>query len=666
MSKPNWYKENRDEAMNVFADSSDDSKIAASSPIYPTSSETHPYRKNNGTAVEPGTVTLFKQKFPYSQLSRGNGACYFNAVFAAILHDCVGDAKKWCKFRQRLEILFSSASFADGKNINDFIVQIDEDKEFPTREKVNEILTKRGDENIVTQLAKNLLVDSYGQLLIDSSKEFIIQEAANFYFEWNDITGKVKTPQQQWNALINDYKSLNERADSTLKNGERKTLTEALDFIKAELIKEIVKDSELLDSFWTNVVDRNKGDLTYGLQNLGLYEAAKRDGKLAATYDGNQIKPFFDFLYPESRIVSISNDGMQRAISVDGHPKKDTIYLYNPNGHAHFSVLHADLDKRIFNDLSQLATSVDTRKLYDSPKNQKDLLGTEPSARKMIWAEVELARSSSIAKMQEGTDKSAISLVEQFSKSNNPILEKGIKSYTPLEAAEEKFTAAKQELHKKLEEKIRTGEIKVDSSEEAKHTIIEKEILEYSAKGILSKALRANAIEKRAKTEAGKKKNLVNKITFETIKKDYAEVPNSSGKLEIQFGRRYTRKDFIGDAATKLKFNDTNFGDNSFANCTFTNCDFSKNSGKRLNFVNCTFDEGCVLPENLRNKDNNFVGCKFNKEIFEGMTNADELKIKLGILTDAVTKDGFYQSEKPSSSISSGAAFKLRASIRSH
>ncbi len=315
----------------------------------------------------------------------------------------------------------------------------------------------------------------------------------------------------------------------------------------------------------------------------------------------------------------------------------------------------------------EVITYIKEKSLTEEQK--MELINIALSAGKMICAEVELARSSSIAKMQEGMikmlenptskDKATISLVEQFAKSNNPILEKGTETYTPLEAAKEKITAAKQELHKKLEEKIKAGKIKVDGSEEAKHTISKKEIIEYSAKGILSKALRANAIEERVKTKVGKQENLVSGITFETIKAKYDEVPDSSGNLKIQFGRRYVRKEFVGDATKKLEFNNSNFGDNSFANCTFTNCDFTGNSGKRLNFANCTFGEGCVIPKDLKTLKMNFAGCKFNEKIFDSMSNADELKTKLGIPTGAVVEDGFYQSEKPSASISSGAAFKL-------
>ncbi|MES2961320.1 MAG: hypothetical protein V4694_02940 [Pseudomonadota bacterium] len=372
MSKPNWYKENRDEAMREFLEQSPTHgatpNIAVASPIFPTSSEKHIYRKKNGTVVAPASVISFQTKFPYSQLSRGDGACYFNAAFAAILHDCVGDAEKWREFRQGLENLYDRTSFASSKNIADFIAEIDEDKEFPTREKVNEILTKQGDANLVTQLATNLLVKNYGKHFIDSSKEFIIREAASCSFKWRSISGGEILHQTQWNALISEYDTLRDRNASTLKDGERKKLTEALDVRKDKLIKEIVADPTSLKSFWDNVVSQKKVDLAYGLQNLALYETAETNGKLAATYDGNQIQPFFDVLYPRSKIVSISNDSMTGAISpsIDGHPKANTIYLYNPDGQSHFSVLHADLDKRIARDFAAhtLTPAPDTRKPY--------------------------------------------------------------------------------------------------------------------------------------------------------------------------------------------------------------------------------------------------------------------------------------------------------------
>ena len=66
MSKSNWYKESRDEAMKVFTESSSlngTPKIAVASPIYPTRSETHTYRKNDSEEVPRETVQLFKEKF---------------------------------------------------------------------------------------------------------------------------------------------------------------------------------------------------------------------------------------------------------------------------------------------------------------------------------------------------------------------------------------------------------------------------------------------------------------------------------------------------------------------------------------------------------------------------------------------------------------------------
>jgi len=382
MSRPSWYKQTREEAYKVLCEefSYRAPKIAAASPIYPTISEKNSYYKNNGEAVDTKTVELFKKKFPYSQLSRGDGACYFNSAFAAILHDCVGDEEKWREFRQSLENIFSHASFVGGKNINDFIAQIGEGKEFPTREKVNEILTKRGDDNIVTQLAKKFLVDIHGQSLIDSSKEIIIQEAALHLLEWFDANEAVPNNQiRNWNDLINEYKSLEARDARTLKDGDRKRLTEALDVRKAELIKEIVNKPELLVSFWTNVVDHNKDNFTYLLQNLESYEAAKRGGELAGIYDASQIEELFGPLYTKSQIFSITNEGMKNAID-DGHPKSNTIYFYNANSNSHFDVLHADLDKRIARDLSKTAPTYDTRRKYNPVPEEARIAAPTPIA----------------------------------------------------------------------------------------------------------------------------------------------------------------------------------------------------------------------------------------------------------------------------------------------
>ena len=222
-----------------------------------------------------------------------------------------------------------------------------------------------------------------------------------------------------------------------------------------------------------------------------------------------------------------------------------------------------------------------------------------------------------------------------------------------------------QTLEKYLSEKIL---IKEDGSEqlsplEAATKIIpnlKDQNLYLAAKGILSKVLKAVKAESDASTEEFKNKNRVSQIEFsELIGKGENETLQNGEKLTIHFGNRYVRKEFVGDAAKKLKFNDPNFGNNSFANCTFTNCDFTGSSGKQLKFVNCTFGEGCVIPKDLKTLKMNFAGCKFNEKIFAEMENAGELKTKLGIPKDAVGEDGFYQSEKPSASISSGAAFKL-------
>jgi hypothetical protein len=304
----------------------------------------------------------------------------------------------------------------------------------------------------------------------------------------------------------------------------------------------------------------------------------------------------------------------------------------------------------------------DTFKEFKDPeKNTKsinDLLEISDLVARMICLEVQETRISEIAKMKSNTldtitnsnplSEEAKLLIDNFVRSNNPILEKDGKNYTPLEAAKEKFKAVLKKKSGENEE----GSERESTATEAVNPKIDNDMLEFFAKSILGKALKANSICHKDKVSKIEFSSQVGTGENETLEKEE--------KLTIHFGNRYVRKNFVGVPEKTLKFNDPNFGDNSFANCTFINCDFSGNSGKRLNFVNCTFGEGCVIPEDLKTLKMNFAGCKFNKKIFEGMTNADKLKTKLGITEGAeVGEDGFYQSEKPSASISSGAAFKL-------
>jgi hypothetical protein len=87
---------------------------------------------------------------------------------------------------------------------------------------------------------------------------------------------------------------------------------------------------------------------------------------------------------------------------------------------------------------------------------------------------------------------------------------------------------------------------------------------------------------------------------------------------------------------------------------------------KTLHFVNCTFDEGCVLPQNLKNQENNFAGCKFSAKIFNPIVDAKEkenLKKSLGIGDSKSPNNNFYEIEKPSNSISPSEVFKLNQNM---
>jgi hypothetical protein len=332
-----------------------------------------------------------------------------------------------------------------------------------------------------------------------------------------------------------------------------------------------------------------------------------------------------------------------------------------------------------------------------SSEDKKLLKNIAESVQLMICAEVELARKSNIAEMQKGliammekeekqdsNEKNeatleTVSLIEKFAESNNPILTKDTKNYTPLEAAKEKIGEAKKELSKVNEELSKKSKELKEASENSadrlgkakvalklerinliletqgekeeykkggKHEYNEQEILKYSAKGILSKALKVSIIEERAKKDEGK--NTISKTIDEP-----------------KLYERYARKNFIGDESNKIKFENEKFEGNSFANCTFKNCDFSATDNKTMHFVNCTFDEGCVLPQKLKNQNNNFSGCKFSDKIFDRITEEEKkaLKTNLGISVSEVASGGFYEIAKPNPSPTSVAAFKLDSNL---
>ena len=319
-----------------------------------------------------------------------------------------------------------------------------------------------------------------------------------------------------------------------------------------------------------------------------------------------------------------------------------------------------------------------------SKNDIEELTKIAVSASIMTYAEVESARKSSTKEIQEGVksmtkdvqvndnyEKKIVPLIEKFAKSDNPIFEKDNKPITALEVAKEKIEAVKKELSKVNEklskksngleeaskdsakdnsEKALKNQVKKgDYKEGVKHEYNEQAILEYSAKGIISKALKVSIIEERAKTEGVKKENTIS----ETID---SPTPH----------QRYVRKNFIGDKNCKIKFENKGFEGNSFANCTFKNCDFSAMDQKTLHFANCTFDEGCVLPQNLKNQEGNFLGCKFSDKIFDGITdtkNKEALKKSLGIDLAKASNGNFFEAEKPNSSTTPSAAFKLNQKI---
>ena len=669
MTKPNWYAEKWTDTENTeLADSKNNG--AAASRITRAGFYINycgddfkglGVRAKNSSGSWEDTVKLakFTEKFPFVQPIRGDGFCGLHSVIVGTLAKCVDDPYHFKQFKD---------------NLTKWPDNLPADKKAKAQATINKVLDKIPQENLSYQefyalvnqrsntdnISKQLSVALYLNAdLTDFVEDLDMQNSAksNGIAEVTAVTAaavtKILGPISPFGiiALNNSTYSIDKILDEELEensvyivgyDGHFDLLHSKLDY---NLDKEIAKiELDVAKAAGVNTTEKNKA-LTAASQRkeesekIEVYKKKVDDiWNRLAIQDQKTLEALGFGKYEKTEDPSTAFLSSLTSKGAELFPK-----LLNTR------TMVEDAIKRITYNDSKKARS---KTKYTTDEGESDDAFEAGSTFQSIKAQ--LIQISGDAEI----DKTTISSIEQLAKSTHLILKKDEIEYTPLEAAKERITEAEKE-SADLARKIKRGEIKLVGPKKVKSKIKKEKIIEYSAKGILSKALRANAIEERAKTTAGQQENLVSGITFATIKEDYTEAPDNSGNLEIQFGRRYVRKEFVGDATTKLKFENENFGDNSFANCTFTNCDFTENSGKRLNFVNCTFGEGCVLPENLRNKDNNFVGCKFNEKIFEVMTNADELKTKLGIQTDAVAKDDFYQSEKPSSSISYGTAFKL-------
>ncbi|MBP7710672.1 MAG: ankyrin repeat domain-containing protein [Rickettsiales bacterium] len=133
-----WFAPNYQKASNIYGATAD---LPIASPIF-SISKGYNYGLGGDEELE------FRRKFPLMQRIRGDGACYFNACMAGILNKCVNDPERWNLLRRNLI----------ERGCQDIADRIGDEGAVLTRQKVNQLLQERGDENMVRQITEQLLV----------------------------------------------------------------------------------------------------------------------------------------------------------------------------------------------------------------------------------------------------------------------------------------------------------------------------------------------------------------------------------------------------------------------------------------------------------------------------------------------------------------------------
>jgi hypothetical protein len=129
-------------------------------------------KRGIASAIYPAQSTdLGNADFPYRQIIRGDGACYLNACLVGILNKCVGDEKKLQEFKANLNIKYPSTN--DIINQIELRAKIDSDGTSQNgldRKKLNQMLQDKENQNLGTQLAKEILISKHQELIDNYNK----------------------------------------------------------------------------------------------------------------------------------------------------------------------------------------------------------------------------------------------------------------------------------------------------------------------------------------------------------------------------------------------------------------------------------------------------------------------------------------------------------------
>ena len=271
--KQTWFVENYQKAGNIFRDGGHLLPIA--SPIFSVA-DGYNFRLQNEED--------FKRKFPFFQIIRGDGACYFNACMTGILNKCVGNKEKWNLLRQSLidKGLFIIAN------------EIGIENAVLTRQKVNQLLQVKGDDNIVKRLTRELLIPMHGEFIRARQRDIAVktEEIGGSFLTEEGIRGR--------GEVIAMHK---------------RTM-------------QMYNTRNLADTYYESDVEPIVKQLFPGVKIESLTRGIVDDGYYAEEWSPEDLED------------------------------PDKIYLWNAGGGAHFDLLYSEADRALVEEVKEARVSV--------------------------------------------------------------------------------------------------------------------------------------------------------------------------------------------------------------------------------------------------------------------------------------------------------------------
>ncbi len=293
LEKKPWFVETDREANNAFGK---DKNFPIASPIF----SLEKYK------LQIEDETLFKDNFLFYQKIRGDGACYFNACLAGILNKCVNNPERWGRFKQNLI----------DNDCKKFANKICQEGGAPSRQRVNDLLQARGDENIVRQLSEKLLIPQH-EVFIKNAIEEIKKQGSRF--EQLDTDTKNYLEQLYPKFIRNE---LTNSQQETLSNDAKRYLN---------FLKLLYQKQQAI-----NLYGRYPNDLS------SFYYESDLEKIIETLSDGLNLK--FQPLTADNFLQTAAG------ASID-FKDPQTVFLWNGDGVTHFDLLYNSTDEELNNDI---------------------------------------------------------------------------------------------------------------------------------------------------------------------------------------------------------------------------------------------------------------------------------------------------------------------------